>query len=274
MAGRDSDSLINRRFAFGRNWQGFSRVVDEERISQATRSLQELLARKELRGMTFLDIGCGCGVFSLAARNMGARVHAFDYDADAVACAKELKRKYREGDADWVIERGSVLDRDYIDRLGRFDVVYSWGVLHHTGDMGRAIENAQVCVDDGGKLFIAIYNDQGWISRYWTLVKRAYNSNWVFRWLVFTMHVPYFCAYAAAKRLVRGRVRRGMSIWYDMFDWLGGYPFEVSRPENVIESVRQGGLELRSMTTCGGKGGCNEFVFQKVRQTPANRSAA
>jgi len=138
------------RFQFGKNWGRFLEVLDDERIAEAERSLVEMLEVRDLRGRSFLDVGSGSGLFSLAARRLGAtRVHSFDYDADSVACTRELKRRYYANDADWTIEQGSVLDPTYLQPLGTFDIVYSWGVLHHTGDMWRALGNVTDLVHPG-----------------------------------------------------------------------------------------------------------------------------
>src|SRR5262245_45349652 len=128
-----SEVARGERFAFGKNWQEFLRIIDETRIRQAEDSLAVMLRESTLVGKSFLDIGCGSGLFSLAARRLGARVHSFDFDADSVACADELRRRYFQGDPQWTIEQGSVLDSHYMSALGNFDIVYSWGVLHHTG---------------------------------------------------------------------------------------------------------------------------------------------
>lgn len=139
-----------QRFAFGANWSRFLRALDEERIGRAEASVKEMLGLERLDGMRFLDAGSGSGLFSLAARRLGAQVHSFDYDPQSVACTAELKRRYFANDPAWVVERGSVLDRDYLSRLGRFDIVYSWGVLHHTGAMWQALENVAPLVAGGG----------------------------------------------------------------------------------------------------------------------------
>src|ERR1700684_4380793 len=116
------------RFEFGKNWAQFLNSLDEGRIQRAESSLREMLETPDLRGLRFLDIGSGSGLFSLAARRLGARVHSFDYDPQSVACTLELKRRYFPEDTGWVVEQGSVLDEEHLERLGRFDVVYSWGV--------------------------------------------------------------------------------------------------------------------------------------------------
>src|SRR5215210_5463757 len=165
------------RFDFGGNWRRFLGVLDDERIAEAERSLRKMLGVESLAGRSFLDIGSGSGLFSLAAMRLGAeRVHSFDLDRTSVACTSELRRRWYPGDPRWTVEVGSVLDEEFVAALGQWDVVYSWGVLHHTGAMWRALELAAASVEAGGLLFVAIYNDQGRRTVRWRRVKRAYNS--------------------------------------------------------------------------------------------------
>lgn len=264
------------RFAFGANWARFLRLLDERRITEAERSLRRMLGLPSLQGLRFLDAGSGSGLFSLAARRLGARVHSFDFDPQSVACTRALRERYAGAGADalWRIEEGSVLDAQYLAGLGTFDVVYSWGVLHHTGDQWAAMDNVSRLVAPGGRLFIAIYNDQGAISRYWTAVKRLYNRNRFARGLLIAAYTPYFIAARWVYRRLTGRgpVERGMSLWYDMLDWLGGYPFEVAKPEEVFRFLHPRGFEVREMTTAGRTGACNEFVFERVGVTSPGRA--
>src|ERR1700734_1738939 len=232
------------RFAFGENWQRFLSILDDSRIRKAEDSLRQMLQVEDLTGKSFLDIGSGSGLFSLAARRLGARVHSFDYDPESVACARELRRRYCPDDPGWAIEEASVLDRDYLSRLGRFDVVYSWGVLHHTGAMWQALGNAATLVAPAGKLFIAIYNDQGKDSDRWRAIKHTYNR--LPRGLRFLVTIPVLVHLnwrAACKDLLKLRPfhtwrsagrERGMSPWRDLIDWVGGYPFEVAKPEAIV----------------------------------------
>jgi 2-polyprenyl-3-methyl-5-hydroxy-6-metoxy-1,4-benzoquinol methylase len=251
------------RFAFGANWRRFLAVLDDERIARAENSLAHMIGLNNLAGRRFLDAGSGSGLFSLAARRLGATVHSFDYDAQSVACTRELKQRYLADDPCWTVEQGSVLDAAYLEQLGTFDVVYSWGVLHHTGAMWRALALAADRVAPDGRLFVAIYNDQGWVSRYWTVVKRTYVRQPLLRWPLLVAHAPYLFGMRWLVRAATGRLalERGMSLWHDMVDWVGGYPFEVARPEAVFEVYRDRGFELHAMKTCGGRHGCFEMVF-------------
>ena len=269
----DQEVSRGERFKFGENWSRFLKVLNDERIFEAEKSLKQMLGVEDLEGKSFLDIGSGSGLFSLAARRLGARVHSFDYDPQSVASTRELKRRYFPEDSDWTVEEGSVLDRDYLESLGKFDIVYSWGVLMMTGDMWRALDYAGLPVADGGRLFIAIYNDQGAISKLWLRIKRLYLSGTPGRIFAWSLFVPYFVFGALATDLVRRRNpvaryveykrSRGMSMVHDWRDWLGGYPFEVAKPEEVFEFYRDRGFMLKKLVTSGGGLGNNQFVFAK-----------
>ena len=261
------------RFEFGKNWARFLEGLTEERIARAEASLVRMLGPDAFSGRTFLDIGSGSGIFSLAARRLGARVCSVDFDPQSVACALELRRRYFPGDVDWRIEEGSALDPDYLKSLDSFDVVYSWGVLHHTGSMWKALENAAIPVAPRGVLFVAIYNDNGPASRRWTSVKRLYNrlpqplkpvlsaGTLVFGW--WRRLLKDLITLRPFRSLREYKMDRGMSPWRDIVDWVGGYPFEFAKPEEILDFYRERGFTLERLKTSGGSYGCNEFVFRR-----------
>lgn len=267
-----------KRFNFGKNWNRFLTILDEGRIQEAEKSLKQMLELENLNGKLFLDIGSGSGLFSLAARRLGAKVYAFDYDPVSVGCTAELKRRYFPNDCDWQIEKGNVLDKVFLESLGQFDIVYAWGVLHHTGAMWQALTNVVPLVRKGGMLFISIYNSQGIISRYWAELKKFYNqSPKPIRALTILSVATLLETRSALFRLVQGqsplpfkswrgkKKSRGMSVWHDLVDWVGGYPFEVAKPEEIFDFYRKNGFVLFRLKTCGGGLGCNEFVFVRER---------
>lgn len=276
MSSRSASEEIGKgeRFAFGSNWAGFLKVLNEERIVEAEDSLKKMLGTDSLVGRSFLDVGSGSGLFSLAARRLGASVRSFDFDESSVACANELKRRYFEGDPDWEISGGNVLDTSWLTALGEWDVVYSWGVLHHTGDMWRALENVVLLVAPGGSLFLSIYNDQGRRSRIWRWIKRRYCSGGkLVKFLLICLCFPVLWGPSLILGLIRHgnpfhywngyKRKRGMSPMHDLIDWVGGYPFEVAKPEEIFDFYHARGFALQKLCTCGGRLGCNQFVFER-----------
>ncbi|MGI8961906.1 MAG: class I SAM-dependent methyltransferase [Bryobacteraceae bacterium] len=261
------------RFEFGENWRRFLEHLTANRIAAAEQSLRSMLELRDLAARTFLDIGSGSGLFSLAARRLGARVFSFDYDPQSVACTSELRRQYFDDDLNWRVEEGSALDQHYIAGLGQFDIVYSWGVLHHTGAMWKALENASIVVRPGGLLFIALYNNQGGTSRRWKAIKRTYNRFPVLRGPLLVLSFLGLHGTGFIRGLLRGRPLhifeayqgRGMSLWQDLVDWVGGYPFEVADAGDVFEFFNKRGFHLTRLQTTHTLG-CNEFVFNRCGQ--------
>jgi 2-polyprenyl-6-hydroxyphenyl methylase/3-demethylubiquinone-9 3-methyltransferase len=267
-----------QRFEFGKNWGNFLRLLDEERILKAEESLRSMLEVESLEGKTFIDVGSGSGLFSLAAKRLGAKVHSFDFDANSFACTSELRRRFFPVDSDWRVEQGSILDSKYVERLGEYDIVYSWGVLHHTGKMWEALENVNKMVAPRGKLFIAIYNDTGSQARRWKRIKEAYNK------LPDLLKKPFAALVITpdeSKRLIKSiftlkpqsytklwteyKNGRGMNRWNDILDWVGGYPYEVATPDEIFEFYKTRGYRLTKLKVGHVGLGCNEFVFEKEK---------
>ena len=266
-------AVADARFDFGGNWRRFLDVLDEPRIVAAQESLTELVG--DVAGKSFVDVGSGSGLASLAAIRLGARrVHSFDYDRGSVACTAEVKRRYAADAQQWTVEHGDALDTRYLGRLGRFDVVYSWGVLHHTGQMWHALDNVTALVEPEGLLALALYRDEGFESRMWLRVKRAYNRGRLGKAAVVGTFVPAFVLRSAFRDAARRRNplatyseyerQRGMSMFRDWLDWLGGLPFEVTSEENVVSFFRERGLECVRVNEGGGSVRNSEYVFRTL----------
>ena len=265
---------MDKRFKFGKNWAKYSHQISPQTIKIARDSLVDMFGEQGVVGKSCLDVGCGSGIFTIAAIQLGAsRVEAFDYDPVSVATTQENLESFLENQIIGTnVFQGDILDRQILVRLGSFDIVYSWGVLHHTGAMWSAIENTCSLVKPNGQLLIAIYNDQGWKSRVWKLIKATYVS--IPKYLRFLILIPSFIRLwfpTFLREFIQLNpfhswntysIRRGMSPWTDVVDWVGGYPFEVATPGKLTDFVSSKGFELvRSRLVHGGKG-CNELLFR------------
>ncbi|WP_165830740.1 class I SAM-dependent methyltransferase [Phenylobacterium soli] len=259
-------------FAFGENWKSFLGTLDDERITQAEAGLRRLFPGGELKGKTFLDIGSGSGLSSLAALKLGVKsLVATDIDRHSVEATAGLLSRLAPG-GPWAAEERSVFDLAPSD--GRFDVVYSWGVLHHTGDMWRAVETAASMVKPGGLFAVALYRKTG-MCGFWKIEKRFYSRapRWAqtpIRWAYMSARfVTDFIRFKPIIRTIRNyRSQRGMSWSHDAHDWLGGYPYESAAPPVIRERISAMGFSLeREFLRPAGLGlwgsGCDEFVFRK-----------
>lgn len=258
----ENDVAAKNRFRFGQNWQSFIRNLSAEQVLAAQESLKRLFEEEDLSGKSFVDVGCGSGLFSLAARNLGATVVSFDFDEDAVDCTKGLKSQYFPEDRSWTVMQGSALDLEFLRSLGGFDIVYSWGVLHHTGNLARALDNLFHLSKPGSLVCVALYNHQTYASRYWSMVKRNYVRFPLIRPFLVLVHFIYPGIPSALLRFAQKRSReRGMSFFSDLKDWLGGWPFETISPEETVQQFARAGFDLASFKGVGKRSGCNEYVF-------------
>jgi 2-polyprenyl-6-hydroxyphenyl methylase/3-demethylubiquinone-9 3-methyltransferase len=285
----------NLRFQFGRNWTGFvRRNLNEQRIETARKHILDFLQREDLKGLDFLDIGSGSGIHSAAAFSAGAnRIFSFDYDPNSVS-ATNLVRNKRGNPDSWTICRGDILDDNFVGSLGQWSLVYSWGVLHHTGNVWRAIENASKAVALGGQFYIALYSadyvhdvwpahlarsgvaDHNALqptiqqvktkAEFWLAIKHKYNVSSRFqRQAMVVWYVWHYMMGRSLRRLpefvlrlIRYRMARGMSLFVDVRDWLGGWPMEFVHDEEVIQFLRGRGFVLANIKT----GEANtEFLF-------------
>ena len=263
---------LESHFAFGENWQSFLQTVDEDSIIYATRALARLLPAEEVAGRSFFDIGCGSGLTMLAATRLGARsVEGIDIDPGSVTATKALLSRHLEPGR-WTARVQSVLSLE--PGCGPFDIVSSWGVLHHTGDMANAIRKAAGAVAPRGTLAISLYRRTP-LCALWTLENRLYSAApRAFQTAIRVGYQGIFCAALLLTgrnpvRYVREYRLRGMDWKHDVHDWLGGYPYESVSPSEVIDCLDRLGFDMVRMfeqpTRAGGLFGshCDEFVARR-----------
>jgi len=267
------------RFDFGRNWHDFiQKNFGEDRVEISKKHMLNFLGREILDGLDMIDIGCGSGLHSVAALEAGAKsVHGFDYDPNSVEATKFVQKQ--SGNLpNWTVEQGSVLDDAYMESLPQYDLVYSWGVLHHTGDVWHAVRNAAGRVKPGGLFYIALYSADVQVDpppEFWLDVKRKYVASGMYMrrymelWYIWRfqinrkiIRIPKILLYAWSYKQMRG-----MNFMTDIRDWLGGWPMEFVGDRETVDFVEKMGFKLENMVT----GEANtEFLF--VRNHAAERS--
>lgn len=267
---------LDTHFAFGRNWASYAESITEVEITEAVAGLRRLLGGVDLAGLKFLDIGCGSGIHSLAALRLGAaEVVAIDFDPDSVATTRAVLERHAPS-ARHRVEQASVLDLQTAT-MKAFDVVYSWGVLHHTGDMKGAIRAAARMVAPGGQFVFALYR-RTWCCPLWKQEKRWYShasenaqrrARAVYR---FFFRLKFWSTGRSFKDYVATyKDNRGMDFEHDVHDWMGGYPYESISPAIVdgfisdlgFRKVRAFAVDTRPMGMFGS--GCDEYVYEQVQ---------
>lgn len=261
------------QFDFGANWKAFSeRALTAARVKQAQEHFVALFRGVDLRDRTFLDVGFGQGLTLLAATAQGARTVGCDIDLTCAQVLDENRRRYfPQLPEDRIsIVTGSILDEVVIESLrmhapvSGYDIVHSWGVLHHTGDMSQAIRNVASLVAPGGHLVVSLYTHH-WSSKLWLFVKRLYNmSPAVLRpfyiWLFWP--IIYIAKWLVTRRSPLEQTR-GMDFHYDVVDWIGGYPYEYATVKAVASRIEALGFDIVRVNPASVPTGCNEFICRR-----------
>lgn len=252
-------------FSFGRNWQFFNRQLTEEAVHLAIRDTEEWLSDERVKDRDILDIGCGSGLHSLAFFKRGAaNVVSFDADQGSVDATRSLWER-EQSPPNWRISAGSILDPACVQSFQKkFDVVYSWGVLHHTGNQWQALENAISLVKPGGLIWISLYAKGQRYQRDLALKKRYNAASRFGKWWLERQYILSLMK----ENLRQGqnpfawnkRKERGMDTWHDIVDWLGGLPYEVASVDEVLDFARRKDFTLEKVKTAL-EGDCQIYLL-------------
>ena len=238
--------------------------LSEEDVGRARADIKEWLG--DVAGKDVIDIGSGSGLHSLCFKTLGARrLVSFDYDPKSVQATRTLKERTPEND-NWTVLHGSILDRPFVDSLGKFDVVYSWGVLHHTGAMWEAIENAAGMVAPGGIFWIALYQAGPRYEKDLALKQRYNRASKLGKWWMVQVEILI----EMLRQIRHGKNplfwnqqrHRGMNQYHDIIDWLGGLPYEVADEDETVVFGRKKGFILERIKVKD-EGACSIYVFSR-----------
>ena len=260
-------------FDFGENWSNYLHDVDDDRVSLAMKNINDALGDNFIRDKSFLDIGCGSGIHSLAALKLNAKyVKSFDINKKNIINTKKIISKFWEKN-NYDVEVMNILEAN--DYSIKYDIVYSWGVLHHTGEMNIAIKNSINYCKKNSILFIALY-EKTIYCKMWRMIKKFYNNtNRINQFLllnfynilkIFGLLITLKNPYLYVKNY---RSNRGMSFIYDQIDWIGGYPYESINKTELLKII---GSDFKLLQYKRAKTGlfrsilgtgCSEYVFKK-----------
>ena len=265
------------RFKFGKNWKSFVKEnLTDKSLNEAIRCTKKTLekANINIQNKEIIDIGCGSGLFSLVILKLGAKhVTCVDYDPDSISCTTELLKSQNYKEDNFACIEGSILDESFVEKLGKYDLVYSWGVLHHTGDLLKAIKNSTLLIKEDGSIFISLYQ-KTILDRFWKIEKRFYSGTSKFFKLIINniwvlkTRISFALKGRSFNQMISSYDQgRGMNFYKDVYDWLGGYPYEGITPKACISIFLKLGFTNTYLNRTGKywalSSTCNEFVFRK-----------
>lgn len=222
-------------FSFGFNWVDYVKTrMSEDIISMHQTNLKSLYDSIgiSLEEKSVFDIGSGSGLSSISFARLGAStITSMDIDSFSVEATAYTKNKFwNNSDIQWNIYQRSILDGIPIPDESQ-DIVYSWGVLHHTGDMWNAIRNSIKAVKPGGIFHVALYRSGSKFSK-------SLDEKYRFKFADKETKIQMLYN-RAGQKINHIKKDRGMNKFHDALDWLGGLPYDVADPEVLFSWLKE-----------------------------------
>lgn len=257
----------NGKFSFGKNWCDYVDKLTDDIVKIHKDNLFTYYTDYDFKDKSILDIGCGSGLSSLSFNILGCKsLLSIDVDPNSIIAAYKLKNNFKKlvlTECDWEIKEQSILDDNFVNNSRKFDLVYSWGVLHHTGDMWTAIDNASKLVNDGGILHLALYvsgnryNDDLMLKYLYNMTDENGKIKLIYDWLYY---------YHISKNIDIFQINnRGMNKYNDCIDWLGGLPYEVCNPSVLDYFLEKKGFVKIFYKPALGQGGNFICLYKKIK---------
>jgi len=187
------EDVYKAKFSFWKNWENFLKKLDQKKIDQAKQYLIDFMWWIDhIQNKTIIDFWSWSWLMSLAFVLLWAKkVVSIDIDDSSLACTQFLKHKFTIDDSKRDIRKWSILDKNLIKNLEKFDVVYSWWVIHHSWNMWEGLDHIAQLVKPSWLLYLAIYNNNTYplegTSKLWVKIKRIYSKAKIFRYNLHTL---------------------------------------------------------------------------------------
>lgn len=262
-------------FSFGQNWLEYNQNwLTEEKLNQAKEHFDKLCGGIDFTNKKFLDVGFGQGLTLFLASQKQAQCQGIDIDPKNITAFEVAKKKLGSVEKNLApiqVQVASILDAQFVTQNHEaFDIVYAWGSLHHTGQMYPALKNCLSLLKPGGYFVCAIYN-RHWSSGTWHWIKKNYNRSphWLKKLAIGLLIPPIFLAKWLVTFKNPLKMKRGMSFYYDVIDWVGGYPYEYASAEEMFAFFKKNSLKKIRWQKANVPTGCHEYVFQKPEKNKA-----
>jgi len=222
----------------------------------------------EIEGKRILDAGCGMGVFSVVFGKKGAaRVIGIDLSEEGVRRAQRAASHFNLSNVEF--REGNILRLPYPD--GSFDIVWSWGTLHHTAEPLKALEELIRVLKNGGTLFVTLYRSTKLSFLHEGIRKTlrlAHRRMWPL--LAKLIALALFPATLFLKR--RKKARAGENLSDLVLDWYFNPVRHYYRPGEIRQLLEQEGLIIEKFLPASGRfNSTSNFIFKAklVGDTPS-----